>query len=77
VTPSSSTVTESPAPIDWPELIVHDSTVDEATPQLPTALFVVLSVTVVLTIVPVLELGGSVIAICWPAAKAPVAEVLK
>ena len=75
MTPSSSTVTWSPAATVLPEAIVHTSTVCELTPQVPT--WAPASVTTVLTIVVVFEPVGKVIVMCCPSPNAPVADVLK
>ena len=55
VTPSSSTLSVSPAVTVLPAAIVQTSTVWELTPQVPTWVFVVVSVTMALTIVVVLK----------------------
>ena len=56
---------------------MQTSTVCELTPQVPTWVLVVVSVTTALTIVVVFELIGKVIVMCCPAPNAPVADVLK
>ena len=54
VTPSSSILSTSPAATVLPALMVQTSTVFELTPQVPTCVLVVVSVTMALTIVVVL-----------------------
>ena len=82
VTPSSSTVSVSPAVTVLPALIVQTSTVFELTPQVPTCVLVVVSVTMALTIVVVLKgevaVPGNVIVIwlCAVPDIPPVLEVL-
>ena len=82
VTPSSSTLRVSPAVTVLPALIVQTSTVWELTPQVPTWVLVVVSVTMALTIVVVLKgevaVPGNVI-VTWLCAVPdipPVPEVL-
>ncbi len=82
VTPSSSTVSVSPAVTVLPAVIVQTSTVWELTPQVPTWVLVVVSVTMALTIVVVLKgvvaVAGKVIVIwlCAVPDIPPVLEVL-
>ena len=82
VTPSSSTMSVSPAVTVLPALIVQTSTVWELTPQVPTWVLVVVSVTMALTIVVVLKgevaVPGNVIVIwlCAVPDIPPVLEVL-
>ena len=82
VTPSSSTVSVSPAVTVLPALMVQTSTVFELTPQVPTCVLVVVSVTMALTIVVVLKgevaVPGNVIVIwlCAVPDIPPVLEVL-
>ena len=82
VTPSSSIVSTSPAVTVLPAAIVQTSTVWELTPQVPTWVLVVVSVTMALTIVVVLKgevaVPGNVI-VTWLCAVPdipPVPEVL-
>ena len=82
VTPSSSTLRVSPAVTLLPEEMVQTSTVWELTPQVPTWVLVVVSVTMALTIVEVLKgvvaVPGNVIVIwlCAVADIPPVPEVV-
>ena len=82
VTPSSSTLSASPAVTLLPEEMVQTSTVWELTPQVPTCVLVVVSVTMALTIVVVLNgevaVAGNVIVIwlCAVPDIPPVLEVL-
>ena len=55
VTPSSSILSTSPAVMVLPAAMVQTSTVSELTPQVPTWVLVVASVTMALTIVVVLR----------------------
>ena len=80
VTPSSSTLSTSPAVTVLPALMVQTSTVFELTPQVPTCVLVVVSVTMALTIVVVLKgevaVAGNVIVI-WLCAVPDIPPVLE
>ncbi len=80
VTPSSSILSTSPAVTVLPAAMVQTSTVWELTPQVPTWVLVVVSVTMALTIVVVLKgvvaVAGKVIVI-WLCAVPDIPPVLE